>query len=377
MSRAAGIALLSLVVAAGAWPWLGELQRWPMTPDSVTWIERAAPGTDWNGWLEWTFLTSHFDVGWRPLTALSFTADRLLGGLEPLPYRATDLALHLLAAWLVAASARRLAPELPAWSPALAALIFLSHPVAGEVVPFLARRSYSLSTVLALAALLVYLEPPPADARSGRRRALAAGGLLALALAANETAVLAAAALPFLRRARFGRQAAIASRSTLWLALPVIAMVAVRTAVVGGLGGYEPDEGAGGGALEVFGAAWREIGGVARAPDAVAWLAGALALLCARCAFAWRGPVLVLALWIAAHPLVYAGQGVWFPRQAYVAAAPLALLVALLAGGAWASRGGWGRAAQLAPPAGFAALLLSASPLLRGDDPARAENPPS
>jgi hypothetical protein len=379
MRRSTELAILALVVAAGVWPWLGELERWPMTPDSVTWIERAAPLPDWPAWLEWTFLSSHFDVGWRPLTALSFTANRLLAGLEPLLYRGTDIALHALAAWLVAAVARRLAPGLPPWSRWLAAALFLAHPVAGEVVPFLARRSYSLATVLSLTAVLVYLAPldgAQGDARGGAPRpargtSLAAGVLLALGLAANEVAVLAAAALPFLARAHFGVRAPVLSASTAWLAVPATIALALRTAVVGGLGGYELDEGAG--ALEVFAAAWREIGGAARAPAMLAWAAGALALAY----YAWRACAerrltLVLALWVAAHPLLYAGQGVWFPRQAYVAIPPLALLVALSAAGTWTGRRGWRRAAELAPQVGFAALLLLGSPLVRGGDPARA-----
>jgi hypothetical protein len=369
MPRSAELAILALVVAAGSWPWLGELERWPMTPDSVTWIERAAPVPDWHAWLEWTFLTSQFDVGWRPLTALSFTANRLLAGLEPELYRSTDIALHALAAWLVAAVARRLAPELPAWSRWLAAGLFLAHPVAGEVVPFLARRSYSLATVLSLAAILVYLAPRPSEARA-RGRALAAGVLLALGIAASETAVFAAAALPFLARAHRATRVALVSGSTLWLFGPVIAAVALRTAVVGGLGGYESDEGPR--ALAVFTAAWREIGGVARAPRALAWIAAAPALVY----YGWRACserslTLVLALWVAAHPLLYAGQNVWFPRQAYVAAAPLALLVALSAASTWTGRRGWRRAAELAPQVAFGALLLLVSPLLRGGDPAR------
>ena len=378
MPRTPELAILALLVAAGIWPWLGELERWPMTPDSVTWIERAALVPDWPAWLEWTFLSSHFDVGWRPLTALSFTANRLLAGLEPALYRGTDIALHALAAWLVAAVARRLAPELPAWSRWLAAALFLAHPVAGEVVPFLARRSYSLATVLSLAAVLVYLAPvddAQGDAQGDARRpargtSLAAGGLLALGLAANEVAVLAAAALPLLARAHFGVRAPVVSASTAWLTVPSMIALALRTAVVGGLGGDELDEGAG--ALEVFAAAWREIGGAARAPAMLAWVAGALALAY----YGWRacaerGLALVLALWVAAHPLLYAGQGVWFPRQAYVAIPPLALLVALSAASTWTGRRGWARAAELAPQVGFVALLLLGSPLVRGGDPAR------
>jgi hypothetical protein len=366
MSRSAAIAILALIVAAGTWPWLGELPRWPMTPDAVTWIERAEVGP---GWLEWTFLASHFEVGWRPLTALSFTANRLLAGLDPLLYRATDLALHALAAWLVAASARRLAPGLPRWAGWLAAALFLAHPVAEEVVPYLARRSYALATVLVLLALLVHQRPREPGARSGLGRGLAAGTLLALGIASNEAAVLACGALPLLARAQYGPRAPLLSPASVGLALPVLLVLALRTAVVGGIGGYEAGAA---GAGQVLAAAWREIACLARAGEGLAW-AALLALLPY---YGWRalagpGPLAVLALWVAAYPLLYAGQGVWFPRQAYPAAAPLALLVALAFAGTWSTRGGWARAAHLAPQVLFVGILLWSSPLLRGPDPAR------
>lgn len=380
MSRGAHAAVLALLVACGSWPWLGELRLWPMAPDSATWIARADPAAP--GWFEWTFLTSHFDVGWRPLTALAFTANRLVLGLEPLGYRLTDLALHALTAVLVAALARRLAPQAPAWTGWLAAAVLLAHPVSDEVVPFLARRSYPLGSALSLAAALVFL-PPPAEATGrtapSQARALAAGLLVALAVAANEASILSAAALPLLalvrgtgeeREPRSARLAALV-RATAWLALPVAALVAARWAVVGGLGGYElaGDEGGRAGrAPEVLLAAWRELGGVARAPEAAVWVALLLVLpFYAWRAFRRRGPELVLALWVAAYPLLYASQGVWFPRQAYVAVVPLALLVALVAARTADGPAGT-RALCLLPQLALAGLLLWSSPAVRGPD---------
>jgi hypothetical protein len=148
-------------------------------------------------------------------------------------------------------------------------------------------------------------------------------------------------------------------------------VVAARWAVVGGLGGYElaGDEGGRAGrAPEVLAAAWRELGGVARAPEAAVWPALFLVLPF----YAWRalrlrGPELVLALWVAAYPLLYASQGVWFPRQAYVAVVPLALLVALVAAHTADAPAGT-RALLLLPQLALAALLLWSSPAVRGPD---------
>jgi len=79
----------------------------------------------------------------------------------------------------------------------------------------------------------------------------------------------------------------------------------------------------------------------------------------------------VTFLWVAAYPLLYAGQGVWFPRQAYAAIAPLALLVATLAARTWSARRGADRTLHLAPQALLLGTLLVGSPLVRGPDAAR------
>ena len=374
MSRGAFFTVLSALILGSLWPWYTELFLWPMAPDSATWIERAS--TSDPGWFDWTFRTSHFDVGWRPLTALSFTLNRTLFGLEPLGYRVTDLVLHGLTAAALACTARRLTPELPPWSAWLVALVFLAHPVTDEVVPFLARRSYPLGALLGLAAWLVYLRPADGSRspRLERGRSLLAGLLLALAIAANEVSVLFAVALPFAALARGAPLAAVA-RSTAVLALLPIALVLARTSVVGGLGGYELPEDTGDRTWPVFVAAWRELAGIARAtalPEALGWLLLVVSLpYYVIRALLERGTKLVLLLWVAAHPLLYAGQGVWFPRQAYVATVPLALLVGLMLSRTLSTESTLLRTAHMIPQLALVFALTLSSPLVRGPEPAR------
>lgn len=80
---------------------------------------------------------------YRPLTLVSYTLDQWIWGGSAWGYHFTDVALHALAAvavyWLA-----RAAVELPRLAAALAAAIFIAHPVIIEVVPAIARREEAL-----------------------------------------------------------------------------------------------------------------------------------------------------------------------------------------------------------------------------------------
>ena len=121
---------LAALLALGAWPFVSGLGLWPMAPDSGLWIARGAPiDPDWS---QWVFGTRHFHVGYRPVTALSYTLNYALWGLAPLPYRVTDLLLHLAAAIGVFAVSRRLFREASPWPALLATGLFLAHPARAE-----------------------------------------------------------------------------------------------------------------------------------------------------------------------------------------------------------------------------------------------------
>jgi hypothetical protein len=367
MSRFTRLFVLAALLAVCSWPWIGGLHLWPMAPDSGTWIAKSAPTSP--DWVEWVFATRQFNVGWRPLTGLTYTLDFLIGELDPWIYRVTDLVLHLGAAAALYAVMRRLAADRPAWTALVAAALFLTHPSTEEVVPFIARRSYALSSALGLAAVATF----HASLRGRAPLALAAGVLLAMAVLANEVAVLYAAALPFvaLTTAPADRRgAASAARACILPAIPVIIAVAVRLSVVGGLGGYRLPESVAERAWPVFEAYWRGIAGV---PGLGSGLIASL-LLAAAAYYAWqarRGLPLVLAVWGFAHGVLFASQGVWFPRQAYVAIVPLAMLAALVLGRTLQERRGTQLALHLAPQLLVLGTLLVGSPVLRGPEPER------
>ena len=67
------------VAALGIWPYLGELGRIPMTADGRIWLEKGHPGAE--GWFAWVFETRHFQVGYRPVTAVTYTATDLSGNV--------------------------------------------------------------------------------------------------------------------------------------------------------------------------------------------------------------------------------------------------------------------------------------------------------
>lgn len=132
----------------------------------------------------------------RPLPTLLNAATLWLAGTSPLPFRLTNLALHLLAVALALLALVRLglAPT-PA---VLGAGLFALHPVQTEAVAFISGRTDLLAAVFALASLLAYLH-----ARRRGGYAAPAAGLVAFALAglSKEVAWMLPAALLALERA--------------------------------------------------------------------------------------------------------------------------------------------------------------------------------
>ena len=361
MSRSVRTLLLTGLIAVSCWPWLGGLDLWPMAPDSGIWIARSRFSQP--DWAEWVFATRQFGVGWRPLTGLSFTLNQLVFDLRPFGYRATDMALHAAAVAMVYAAFRAVRSGRPPWAALVAAAVFALHPAADEVVPYLARRSYPLSTALGLGGLVAFL----------RGARLGSGFLIAAAFLANETAVLYAAVLPFVAPpGPRPRRPMDAARPLALAAAPLALALGLRFLAIGGLGGYRLPANAADRALPVFEATWRGLAGV---PEG-RWLALAL-LVVAVPYYVWsaaraRGLRLALLLWLVVYALLYASQGVWFPRQAYVAVVPLAFLVADVLAQTLADRRGPALAAHLAPQLFLIGAVLWSSPALRGPDPQRA-----
>lgn len=374
--------LAALLLLLGAWPFASYLTSVPLQPDSLTWIERSQPGAD--GWSEWVFRSSHF-VGYRPLTALSFAADVHLFGLSSLGLRLTDLVLHLGAGAAVFLLARRLAGV---WPGCLALAVFLAHPGADEVVPFLARRSYSIATLGTMLGLLLASHAVGAGRADGEPRAWSrvalalSGPTLLLGMFGNELGALLAAALPVIAlgsAAPGARRRAVLVSAWGWLWIG--AGVWLRHQVMEGGGGYDHEGSAadrGAAVLGLYGAALTgRLQGGEGAWGIAAAAAGAYYLIAATLLL--RGPrrtsvPMGILCTLVGYGVIVAGQGVWFPRQVYPAVALLALLVAVVASRTILD-GGTPKGLRSAHGAGLAlllAVLLHDSPLVVGPSPGRA-----
>jgi protein O-mannosyl-transferase len=104
----------------------------------------------------------------RPLAGLSFALNHLAGGFEPLGYKVTNLAIHLACVLLGALLVRRLLAVAPPVFPvsrtaapwtvsAAAALLWGLHPINLTSVLYVVQRMTSLSALLVLAGLLLWL----------------------------------------------------------------------------------------------------------------------------------------------------------------------------------------------------------------------------
>ncbi len=371
-------AALALAAALAVWPYLSTLGYGPMALDSVFWITRGSPNAE--GWWRWALGSAHF-IGYRPVNALSFT---VLGaaGDGTLLQRCFDLALHVANGLLLYAVARR-AVRLPAWAALLAACTFLWHPVAEEVVPWLARRHYALATAFSLGTLLLL-----GGGRPSRGRALAAGGCLGAALLSNEVAYATALALPAWAWATAPRGPQ-RMRGALLACLPAAAVGAlalgIRALVVGGVGGYTATAGPER-VAQVVATFWQDL--VAFAPVygaqpgdlplpllGVAALAiGALALRSLAAARAGRpdGVLgLVLGGWLVAASVLLASQRVWFSRELYPFVPIFALWLAVGCRDIVSHATGGARAAWLASPVALLLVLALHSPAVQGPDALR------
>lgn len=341
--------VLALLVLAAVLPH-ARLGLWPMTTDGALWVARSLP-TD-PAWLQWDLASPHF-IGYRPVTALSFTATGLLGTLA-WPHRLLDLALHGLVVALTAAVGARLSGSRGLGL--IAAGVVALHPASAEVVPWLARRSYSLGLALALGGVLTWLRERGDRPWDG----LLPGALMAAGLLANETAGGAVVLLPLLGSRRVRRVALAAA--------PVALAVALRTWVLAGVGGYGQRLTLGhvasvlrrgGHALVAPGSATEEptVVPVLLAAGAALWLVSRLRSRAGVAALAWGALTLGL----------YAAVGNWSIRQAYPLIPALALVAVL--GVRDGLRFTWSRWVTLGAAAVLAVSVAWWSPVIRGLHP--------
>jgi hypothetical protein len=369
------LAALALLVL-GLWPWVGELGILPVAADSHFWIARGASFEP--DWAEWVFATPHFRIGYKPVTAFSYTLNELAFGLAPWVYRVTDLLVFAFAACGVFALSRALRARTQgavAWTALVAMAIFLAHPGVEEVVPYISRRGYSLATALGIWGLVLAL-PRAGEERVPWSRSLAAGALLAGGMLAYEPAILSIAILPVLLYATIGprpERFTVLFRACAGTVLFVGAGLAARFAVVGGIGGYAVE--AESRAISVLLSAWRAlpvVGG--NVGTVLVTVTIAYYLIRSLTGPGW-GTRLSLWLWLVSYPLLFATQGVWFPRLVFFMLPPFALLFADVLGDTFVRFRArpFPMGLHLAPQVALLAAIVWASPVLRGPDAERVE----
>ncbi len=118
---------------------------------------------------------------YRPLTALSFVLNRFVGRLDPFGYHLINILLHLLAGWLAYLFILKLTGRY--FLSFAASLVFLVHPVAGQVVSYISGRADALALIFIFSCLLIYL-------KAGLRPYLASLGLFVFGLLTKEIVVV-------------------------------------------------------------------------------------------------------------------------------------------------------------------------------------------
>jgi tetratricopeptide (TPR) repeat protein len=138
----------------------------------------------------------------RPLASLSFAANHYFTGLDPMPMKLTNVALHLLNGWLLFVLLQRICAfaahghtGVPSrWLPLLVATLWLVHPINLSAVLYVVQRMESLAQLFVLVGLLFYLDARrrQVEDRPGAwwRLWLAVPLCTALGVAAKESAAL-------------------------------------------------------------------------------------------------------------------------------------------------------------------------------------------
>jgi len=158
---------------------------------------------------------------WRPLTVATFAA-QWDGSGDATPFRAANLALHVLVAWTLLEIG--LALGLGMGGSLAAALLFAVHPVHAEAVAWASGRAELLAALCVLLAWRAHLS-------SATGAPLAAAVLLAAGLLSKENAALAPLLFMLVDRGRRNMRP-IPWRRLAWLGVVVLAILVARFAVL-------------------------------------------------------------------------------------------------------------------------------------------------
>ena len=264
---------------------------------------------------------------YRPVLHLMLGLEYAISGLEPSTFGIVDAAVAVLAALFVALCATRLgAPRIAA---GLAGAFVLLNPAADHVTWFMPRRPESLVVLFTSATLCAQLRPDEAG-RPGKphRSRIALSFLLALlASSSKETGILVLPLVLLLHALERGAKGAL--RASAPVAAAVLLFVAVRTAVLGGLGGHP--ESSLTNVADVFSHVRSQFAlvlGLSGATLALATVPIALAAAFGVARKDTRVATLVPLVWLLGNLALSAVSGVQRPWYAYQILAPVALIAA-------------------------------------------------
>jgi hypothetical protein len=218
-----GLAWLARTSQVGLMGW----DAWPMV---------ATSAGDFLGVFAEPLMDGYYDAGafYRPLASLTLALDHALWGLRPFGYQLGSAVL--LAACLFAAGRLAWQASRSQWACAVTVGVLALHPVGMEVVPVPPRRPELLTALFALLAVSAQIAPRTA---AGLRVAPALFALLAMA--SKETGMAVPALLGAIAAIDSGGDARArlreAGRAMLLPAAALALFLAVRVAVLGGLGG--------------------------------------------------------------------------------------------------------------------------------------------
>ncbi|MGI9149870.1 MAG: hypothetical protein ACR2IK_25555 [Chloroflexota bacterium] len=237
------------------WPWLVSTRL-----ESASDMMRVAFSPIMSG----TSFVAEVALFYHPLTALSYSLDQALFGLDPFAFHATNLLIHVAAVGALYSLARGLGGSW--WAACAAALLLGLHPIAAATVPSLPRRQDMVVGALLVASMSLLARSTIGQARMRWwPLLLGAMGLFFLALGGKEIAYAGVAVVPFVIACGWCRTRA--THSAVPAHLKVAALVVagfvllevvafgVRWRVLGGLGGYRGSAAAMGstqGLLEFF-----------------------------------------------------------------------------------------------------------------------------
>jgi protein O-mannosyl-transferase len=184
------VAMVGIAIAA-AIAYLPALRGDFLFDDLSEIVENPAIRTLWPPWRP---MFAGGELPHRPLPYYSFAISHAVGGLDPIGFHLTNLAIHLLNGWLLwwvaAAGLARQGCRHPRETAAIAAALWLVHPIQTQAVAYAYQRIELLAATAALATLAFFMAAVASEGRRGRAFSVAAVVSCAAGMACKEWMVV-------------------------------------------------------------------------------------------------------------------------------------------------------------------------------------------